>query len=108
LEEARASQSTPRLKAALAAIAPLQEIYIDWVRADAPAPESEPEGYPFRVERDASSLPRHKMNLIFATCSQADTLAERGFTAEARRLLYEAALVEPAASIVWDRIKALP
>jgi tetratricopeptide (TPR) repeat protein len=107
-EEARASQSTPRLKAALTAFAPFQEIYIDWVNHDAPAPEIEPDGYPFRVERDASSLPRHKMNLIFATCGQADALAEKGYTAEARRLLHEAALLEPAASIVQDRIKALP
>ena len=107
-EEAHASQTAPRLKATLTAFAPFQEIYIDWVNHDAPAPEVEPDGYPFRVERDASSLPRHKMNLIFATCGQADALVERGFTAEARRLLYEAALLEPGATIVWDRIKALP
>jgi tetratricopeptide (TPR) repeat protein len=107
-EEARASQTTPRLKAALTALAPFQEIYIDWVNHDAPAPDIEPDGYPFRVERDASSLPRHKMNLIFATCGQADALAEQGFCAEAKRLLYEAALLEPEAGIVRDRIKALP
>ena len=107
-EAPRASQATPRLKAALTTLAPFQEIYIDWVNHDAPAPEIEPEGYPFRVERDASSLPRHKMNLIFATCGQADALVEQGYIAEARRLLYEAALVEPGASVVWDRIKALP
>jgi tetratricopeptide (TPR) repeat protein len=108
LEAARASQTTPKLKAALAAFAPSQEFFIDWVNHDEPAPEVEPEGYPFRVERDASSLPRHKMNLIFATCGQADALTQKGYTAEARRLLYEAALLEPGASIVWDRIKALP
>jgi tetratricopeptide (TPR) repeat protein len=107
-EEARASQTTPRLKAAMTAFAPFQEIYIDWVNHDAPAPEIEPEGYPFRVERDASSLPRHKMNLIFATCGQADALVEKGFTTEAKRLLYEAALLEPGASFVRDKIKALP
>ena len=107
-EEARASQTTPRLKAALTALAPFQELYIDWVKHGAPALEIEPDGYPFRVERDASSLPRHKMNLIFATCGQADALAEQGFCAEAKRLLYEAALLEPEAGIVRDRIKALP
>ena len=107
-EEARASQTTPRLKAAMTAFVPFQEIYIDWVNHDTPAPEIEAEGYPFRVERDASSLPRHKMNLIFATCGQADALVEKGFTIEAKRLLYEAALLEPEASIVRDRIKALP
>ena len=48
------------------------------------------------------------MNLIFATCGQADALVEKGFTTEAKRLLYEAALLEPGASIVRDRIKALP
>jgi hypothetical protein len=64
--------------------------------------------YPFRVERDSSSLPRHKLNLIFATCAQADALVERGLSAEAQRLLYEIALLEPQAGIVRDRIKALP
>jgi tetratricopeptide (TPR) repeat protein len=107
-EEARASQTSPRLKATLSAFAPFQDIYIDWVNHDAPVPETGPEGYPFRVERDSSSLPRHKMNLIFATCAQADALAERGHPAEAKRLLYEAALLEPGTSIVWDRIKMLP
>jgi hypothetical protein len=107
-EADRASQTTPRLKAALTELAPFQEIYIDWVNHDAPAPEIEPGGYPFRVERDASSLPRHRMNLIFAACGQADALVEGGYIAEARRLLHEAALVEPGASIVRDRIKALP
>jgi hypothetical protein len=48
------------------------------------------------------------MNLIFATCGQADALAGRGYTAEAKRLLYEAALLEPEAYIVRERIKALP
>ena len=47
------------------------------------------------------------MNLIFAACGQADALVERGFSAEARRLLDEAALLEPDAGIVRDRIKAL-
>ena len=107
-EEASTSQCTPRLKAALKALVPFQETYIAWVKPDAPVPEIEPDGYPFRVERDASSLPRHKMNLIFATCGQADALAGRGYAAEAKRLLYEAALVEPDAGMVWDRIKALP
>ncbi len=107
-EEARPGQSTPRLKAALNAVAPFQEVYIDWVKHDTPAPAVEPEGYPFRIERDGSSLPRHKMNLIFATCGQADALIEKGYIAQARRLLYEVALLEPRAGIVWDRIEALP
>ena len=107
-EEASASQASPRLKAAMTAFAPFQEVYISWVNTNTPPPEIEPDGYPFRVERDSSSLPRHKMNLIFATCGQADALVERGYTVEARRLLYEAALLEPRAVMVWDRIKALP
>ncbi len=106
-EEAGVGQVIPRLKAALKAFAPFQDVYLDWVKHDTPVPDVEPEGYPFRVERDGSSLPRHKMNLIFATCGQADALVEKGYIAEARRLLYEAALLEPGAGIVWDRIKAL-
>jgi tetratricopeptide (TPR) repeat protein len=107
-DPAHASQSTPRLKAAIKAFAPLQEIYVDWVGQDAPRPEIPPGGYPFRVELDAGNLPRHKMNLIFAICGHADALVERGFAAEARRLLLEAALLEPEAGFVRERINALP
>ena len=108
LEPAHASQTTPRLKAAMNAFAPFQEILIDWVSRDLPGPGIQPDGYPFKVEVDASSLLRHRMNLIFATCGQADALVERGYTAEAKRLLFEAAMLEPEAGFVWDRIKALP
>lgn len=48
------------------------------------------------------------MNLIFATCAWADALTEHGHAAEAKRLLYEAALLEPEAGFVRDRIEALP
>ena len=108
LDPARASQSTARLKAAMRAFAPVQEIYVDWVNHDTPRPEIQPDGYPFRAERDAGSLPRHKMNLIFATCAQADALVERVCFWEAKRLLSEAALLEPQASFVRERLKALP
>jgi len=108
LEPAQANQTTPRLIATMPAFSPLQKILIDWVSQDAPAPGIPPEGYPFRVELDASSLPRHKMNLIFATCGQADALVERGYTAEAKRLLFEVAMLEPAAVFIRDRIQALP
>ena len=64
LDPVRASQNTPRLKAAVNAFAPFQDIYIDWVSHEAPAPAIPPDGYPFKLEVDASSLPRHKMNLI--------------------------------------------
>ena len=47
------------------------------------------------------------MNLIFATCGQADALVERGYNAEAKRLLFEAALLEPAAGFIRERLKAL-
>jgi hypothetical protein len=47
------------------------------------------------------------MNLIFATCRQADALMERGYTADAKRLLQEAAMLEPAAGFIWERIRAL-
>jgi tetratricopeptide (TPR) repeat protein len=101
-------QTIPRLEAAMSAFAPFHKIYIDVVTHDSSGPGIEPDGYPFRVEREAGSLLRHRMNLIFAICGQADALVESGHIAEARRLLHEAALLEPAAGIIRDRIKALP
>jgi len=47
------------------------------------------------------------MNLLFALCGQADELLAEGFVVEARRLLEEAALLEPAAEFVQDKLKAL-
>jgi hypothetical protein len=107
LDPALASQVTPRLKAAMNAFAPFQEIYIDWISPAAPSPESPSEAQAAMAEIDGGSLPRHKMNLIVATCGQADALVENGRAAEARRWLFEAAMLEPEAGIVWDRIKAL-
>jgi hypothetical protein len=64
-------------------------------------------GYPFKAEFDGSSLLRHRMNLIFAACGQADALVEKGYVSEAKRLLSEAAILEPNASFVWERLRAL-
>jgi tetratricopeptide (TPR) repeat protein len=108
LDPAQASQNTSRLKAAVNAFAPLQDIYIDWVSLETPAPEVQPDGYPFRLEIDSSSLPRHKMNLLFATCAQADALIEKGFHLEAKQLLSEALMLEPEAGIVLKKLDALP
>jgi len=108
LEPAQANQATPRLKAAMEAYAPFQDIIFDWVGSDAPVPEIQPEGYPFKFDADASSLPRHKMNLLFATCGQADALVESGNIAEAKRLLLEAAMLEPEAGFIRNRIQASP
>jgi hypothetical protein len=47
------------------------------------------------------------MNLLFATCGQADALAEMGRSAEAKGLLLEAAMLEPEAGFIQDKIKAL-
>jgi hypothetical protein len=104
----QAIEATPRLKAALEAFAPSQDFYIDWLRHESPAPAIHPEGYLFRLEIDASSLPRHKMNLIFATCGQADALIEKGYRVEAKRLLSEALMLEPQANILVERLKAPP
>jgi len=92
----------------LSEVAPVKEIYINWVSSEAPAPEIQPGGYPFKVERDGGDLPRHKMNLLFATCGQAVALIEKGRTAEAKGLLLEAAMLEPEAGFIRDRIKELP
>ena len=108
LDLVRASQNTPRLKAAVNAFAPFQDIYIDWVSHEAPAPAIPPDGYPFKLEVDASSLPRHKMNLIFATCGQADALIEKGYHHEAKRLLSEALMLEPEANVLLERLNGMP
>jgi hypothetical protein len=108
LDPAQAIQATPQLKAAIKEFAPFQDVYIDWVRDDSPAPVPQLDDYPFAIELDASSLPRHKMNLIFATCAWADALIEKGYTAEAKKLLSEALMVEPRAGIVVERLNALP
>lgn len=108
VETAQVSDTSSRLKSAIEAIAPFEEIYLDWVSPDARRPEIHSDGYPFRVERDAGDLPRHKMNLIFATCGQADALVARGYASEAKRLLFEVAMLEPEAAFVWERIEALP
>jgi len=107
-DPAHSSSVSPRLKAAIKAYAPFQEVYIDWVSPEKPGPGIQPGGYPFRSEFDGGSLVRHKMNLIFATCGQADALVERGYVLEARRLLWEAAMLEPEAQIVRERLRALP
>ncbi len=107
---ARAVEAVPRLKTAIKAIAPFEDTLFDLVELrsqDTPPPEAPPEGYPFRVERDAGDLPRHKMNLIFAVCGQADALVGKGCTDEAKRLLFEALMLEPNARFVWERIEAL-
>lgn len=106
-DPAYASQFAPRLKAAMQAVAPFQEFYIDWIGPDTPAPEIQPDGYPFQVERDARNLTRHRMNLIFAIGWHADALIARGYVGEARRLLFEAAMLEPEAGFIQARIGAL-
>ena len=107
-EPERASQATPRLKVAMKAFAPFQDIYLDWISHDSPKPQPWPEGYPFRAEFDGGSLMRHKMNLIFATCGHADRLKAKGYSLEAKRLLREAAIVEPDADILAERLRLLP
>ena len=106
-DPAEANKLTPRLKLAMKSLAPFQETHIDWISSEASMPEIQPEGYPFQAERDAGTLTRHRMNLIFALCGQADALTARGHTAEAKRLLFEAALLEPQAEFVRDRLKAM-
>jgi len=101
------SQSTPRLKATMKAVAPFHEVYMDWVTPEWKVPEPLAEGYPFQPEFDATTLVRHRMNLIFATCGRADALIAKGFREEAKRLLNEAAMMEPAAECVEERIRAL-
>ncbi len=55
-----------------------------------------------------TKIPDTRLNLIFATCGRADALIEMGYLREAKRLLCEAALVEPEVRFVRERIAALP
>jgi hypothetical protein len=99
------SQTVSQIKDVIRAFAPFQEVYIDWTIAS-PVVEAA-EGYPFKAEFDASSLLRHRMNLIFATCGQADALIKKGYASEAKRLLFEVAILEPNADFVWERLREL-
>lgn len=107
-DPAQASQLTPRLKLAMSTFAPFQETHLAWISPEAPALEIQSEGYPFQPERDSGNLTRHRMNLIFALCGQADELANRGYIAEAKRLLWEAALLEPQADFIQERLRQMP
>jgi len=61
-----------------------------------------------RLNGDASNLTRHRMILLCATDGQAAALMSRGHIAEAKRLLLEAAMLEPRADFIQERIKLLP
>jgi tetratricopeptide (TPR) repeat protein len=102
-------QRAERLKEAMEALVPFQDVYIDWMNDATRRSEIGPaiEGYPFRAELDAGSLVRHKMNLIFATCGYADELVGKGYKLEAKRLLSEVALLERQARLVWERLELL-
>lgn len=100
-------QGALQLKAAMKRFAPFQEVYFDWISADAPAPQKPAASYPFRFELDNGCLPRHKMNLLFSLCGQADELFTCGFAVQAKRLLQEASLLEPQAGFVQEKLKAL-
>ena len=101
------SQYAEYLKTALKTATPFHEFYIDWIRADRPAPSKPAGSNPFKYEMDSGCLPRHKMNLLFATVGQADYLSKCGNKAEARRLLQEAALLEPGADFIQDLLTTL-
>jgi tetratricopeptide (TPR) repeat protein len=108
VEPALANQTTQRLMAALKARAPFEEFYLNWISNNAPRPEARPEVDAFKPELDGSEMRRHKMNFIFATCGEADFLIQRGYVPEARRLLWEAALLEPGAGFIQEWIETLP
>lgn len=107
-DDEQMKQVVPRLEQALSWFRSIQESDIDWIRSDTPAPEHSPDGYPFGVERDIGTMIRHRMNLIFALCAQADELTERGYLASAKELLLEAALLEPRAEFIQDRLRSMP
>jgi tetratricopeptide (TPR) repeat protein len=104
-----ARQIVQQLKQAIEALGSVREAYVDWrAGTDTSLPQAQiEEGYPFRLERYCASFMRHKMNLLFATCGRADVLIADGCVAEARRLLEEAALIEPQADFIQERLGAL-
>jgi hypothetical protein len=122
-DPATAGESTPQLKAALKTFAPGQEFHLDWITEDASLPASlesieapaddesspghEPLFEPVKIVRDISSLPRHKLNLIFASHAWAEVLYEKNFFMPARQLLYEAVLLEPSAAFIQSRLRTL-
>jgi hypothetical protein len=100
-------ETAERLKSAMKETVPFVDFYIDWIKPQPSAPQSTPDGYPFKAELDGGDVIRHKLNLIYATCGQADALLEKGFKVEAKRLLCEVALIEPQADIVWERLQGM-
>jgi hypothetical protein len=102
----QATQITPRLKQAVSVFAPLQETYIDWIRSN-----YERSPYDQRLsafdQQFLEPLTRHRMNLIFSLCAYADEMATRGYVAEAKRLLFEANLLESKAEFVREKLNAL-
>jgi len=95
-----------RLKIEIKKIAPLHESFFCWVNNPAP-PLPIQEGYPFFPERGSCPFLRHKMNLLFSLCGAADALIASGCIPEAQGLLSEAALLEPNADFIQERIQAL-
>ena len=97
----------PRLEPAVKAFAPFQVNHLSWILARDTEPHIEPHGYPFQPEHDAGPLPRHRMNLLLALYGRANVLIESGFKAEAKRLLFEAILLEPMAEFIRERMNEL-
>ena len=104
-DPAQGEQLAPRIKQAVNWLDPFREVNLAWEHADAAIPECEPDGYPFRLELGTHTLLRHKVNLVFALCAQADALMQQGHSAEAGRLLWEAALLEPQAGFIQARLR---
>ena len=102
-----ASEASPRLMEALQSFKPVQETCVDWVDARAPLPQIGPEDYPFQLERDNGPMPRHRLNLIFSLCGQADELAALGYAADAKYLLCEAKLLEPRADFIQEKLELI-
>lgn len=104
----QANQLSPRLLLAMKTFAPFEEFLLEWVNSETPPPSILPGGYPFQVEVDPGALPQHRLNLLFSICAQAETLANDGHVAEAKRLLREATILEPKAGFIKERLALLP
>jgi tetratricopeptide (TPR) repeat protein len=82
-------------------------VEVDWINQEADNDKTSPKEFIFKPEYGGGIYQNHKRNLIFSLCALAETLVNNGCINEAKRLLQEAAMLEPEVTFIWERIKNL-